>query len=467
MQRATRAKFVLSNLQIAAASGAIQDTPWGEEVRRAFMFINLLSLDASQALPWQCLFTGWDYRHSVALTCALPAAWISLITVAGALLRRCSRPLGLSRQRLSALSWTAALFVMFLCYPAVAARLFAYFRCESFDDGSLLLHADPSLPCRGAAYLGFLPVVIVLTVIYVAGIPCLFAVLLLRQYYAVRQPSISDATRAIEARNKVVTLAHLRFLFAPYKPRWFLTEIIELLRKLLLTSVLVLFSPSTYDTAFSIQAVDATGVRGSAVQSLVSLLTLLFFIIAYAATRPLVRRSDGVAFLVTLAQLFVVLLLGFALKVDVVRRDLEASLGGTRVVSSLSLLAVLSVCVVLFIDDGTLHVMERAAAYCVHLARRKKKALVISGSGVTNPLHSRAELPVASVAKAPTQAAVPGAGPGRGHAVPVAARLPTRTQALPAVRSGSTREPSQAREELRPQKGRVDARPERQRYQQA
>lgn len=219
--------------------------------------------------------------------------------------------------------------VLFLSYPIVAMRLFVFFRCETFDTGEQVLHADTSISCSSDLYRSFSGYVWLMVVLYVVGVPVLFATALLMHYEAIRQPNIASRTVALAQRRRDASIAHLRFLFDAYESRWFMTEVVELLRKVLLTGALVLLSPADEIGTFSLQSLSRGGVRGSALQSVVAMLIVVAFLIVYSATGPLVDGTDDMVLVASLSQLFLVLLVGLLIKVEPVRAEFVDRFGSS------------------------------------------------------------------------------------------------------------------------------------------
>ncbi len=120
------------------------------------------------------------------------------------------------------------MWVVLIIYPPLSRRSLEYFNCSSNIDGTFYLTKDYTIECFTGEWNAMLPVAIVSVAIYPLGIPALFAF----QLWKHRKKLDDDAV-----------LARYGFLYEPYQRQAFLWDIWEMLRKLLLTGVIVLIFP--------------------------------------------------------------------------------------------------------------------------------------------------------------------------------------------------------------------------------
>src|SRR4051812_3191573 len=99
------------------------------------------------------------------------------------------------------------------------------FNCVDVE-GTRYLAADTSILCSGSRYASFVPLGITGIVLYPVAVPLFFLVLLLRFRHQRRSPAV---------------LPWLGFLFASFSDSMSYFELVDMVEKLLLTSVLVFF----------------------------------------------------------------------------------------------------------------------------------------------------------------------------------------------------------------------------------
>eukprot|EP00944_MAST-04C_sp_MAST-4C-sp1_P003556 g3556.t1 len=120
------------------------------------------------------------------------------------------------------------MWIVLIIYPPLSRRSLEYFNCSGNIDGKYYLTKDYTIECFTGEWNAMLPVAIVSVAIYPLGIPALFAF----QLWKHRKKLDDDAV-----------LARYGFLYEPYQREAFLWDIWEMLRKLLLTGVIVLIFP--------------------------------------------------------------------------------------------------------------------------------------------------------------------------------------------------------------------------------
>ena len=118
------------------------------------------------------------------------------------------------------------------CVSGVALKIMRMFRC-TYIEGQYWLAADMRLRCYDGQWAGFAAYAIVIGVLYIVGLPiAVFAILFHR-----RHKLFGDATDPFVATTKET----YGFLYEVYGPSAWWWEVEELVRKLLLSAVVVLF----------------------------------------------------------------------------------------------------------------------------------------------------------------------------------------------------------------------------------
>ena len=227
----------------------------------------VLGLDIPALLPLSCLTAGtFDYFASLRFMTLGPL----LLVVAYAVLFEAharlptNRLLALAgRERNATISlmpvFQFTLFASFCIFPPTSLAIFKCFRCDEVSDGARgvwYLAADYSIRCGGAAYAANMAYACAMVAVYPLGVPLLYATMLYRSRAGL-DPVLGDGARARRRRDggkaRVAAANELRLaseelkrtavLWGPYEPEFYAWETWEALRRLLSTSVTMLFFP--------------------------------------------------------------------------------------------------------------------------------------------------------------------------------------------------------------------------------
>lgn len=225
----------------------------------------------------------------------IAAAWpfVLIVTVAVVIVifdvvktqtRRGQRPGGLLQRMLMPTVYTA-LLVTYAALPTASRGIFTAWRCESFgyndvrDERRSFLVADWSIECGDPSHRSLVLLGWALLAVWPVGVFVCYTVLLARSGHAIRTERLSHLANCI------------RFLWADYEPRYFFWELLDMARKLSLTSFIL----------FVDQEHGSTKVLRLFLAALVSAVYLLVLCLA----RPM-RRADSL-YLAATANLFLML----------------------------------------------------------------------------------------------------------------------------------------------------------------
>ena len=182
-----------------------------------------------------------------------------------------------------------AFFVVFFCYPRICTNSFAVFICRvvQLDPTVSVLEADDRVLCQDSDHAIYQYASILFIGAVSVGVPLGVAILLFREYR--RLPAVSQSLKvrvsdafgiSIEeagpAVHDVTMGSAYGFLVDAFKPQFYLSESVDMLRKLCLVGLVVLFD------------------RGSVVQLLATLCISIAFMFWHVKAWPykidLVRR---------------------------------------------------------------------------------------------------------------------------------------------------------------------------------
>jgi len=120
---------------------------------------------------------------------------------------------------------SAVLVINFLVHPLITKYTFKWFSCADIGTGSYLL-ADMTISCTSDAYQSWLGGAIAVAVIYCCGLPLLAFFLLFRNRF-----NLSDKN----------TMIKYRFLYDGFDDRYYYWELMTVLEKMLLITLVVIF----------------------------------------------------------------------------------------------------------------------------------------------------------------------------------------------------------------------------------
>eukprot|EP00903_Cladosiphon_okamuranus_P006392 g6257.t1 len=182
------------------------------------------------------------------------------------------------------------LLLTFLIYSSVSAVLFEAFSCESLDNKSFL-RADYRIECDSPKHKAFQAYAVVMVLLYTVGIPAFYGYLLFRDRAVL--------TLAEADRGDIPGITTTSDLWKPYRPSVFYNEVIECIRRVLLTGAAVFFEPNT------------------SAQVAVTLMVAFAFVLVSEGLSPYASRWDAWLNRMGHCVVFVSMYVALLLKVDV------------------------------------------------------------------------------------------------------------------------------------------------------
>jgi hypothetical protein len=176
----------------------------------------------------------------------------------------------------------------YLVLPTVTTTIFAAFPCDPFDDGRTHLRADYSISCEGGAYKAMVVYAGAMLLLYPVGTLSIYTWTLIRNKSKIKEE--------VEVREEDEELMSKAFLFENYKPECWWFEIVETIRRLLLTSALGLIEPGT-DT-----------------QLAAGLIMAVFGFGIFCGFKPYLEKRDNLLSILSSVQIFLVVLSAFVMK---------------------------------------------------------------------------------------------------------------------------------------------------------
>jgi len=188
----------------------------------------------------------------------------------------------------------AVLLVTFLVLPGCTTVLFNFFKCREFvvpggKDVSFM-YKDYAIDCNGDRYQSMIGYTVFMIMVYPVGIPMSWMTML----WISRETLSSDKAMNREALFGNPKTGHVSFLVESYVPKYYYFEVVECIRRILLTSAIGLADEST---------------PWSAVMGVVISLAFLF---VFSEAKPFKQSENsalGILLMYTLVLLFIAALL--------------------------------------------------------------------------------------------------------------------------------------------------------------
>ena len=268
----------------------------------AFLSIlDVANFDFFQVIPLNCVVST-NYYFGLLMTTLFPLGLCGIL--------RCVYLIWKSPELKSTLFWLF-LLLAYLVLPACTSVLLRMFKCDYFEDvDTEFMVADYSLVCSKGnevptarfwwtVYAG------IMVLVYPIGIPLMFAVLLWQHRFKLC-PNLQDRgiwyllirQREWDDEKAPDDDPLLSFLTSGYEPHAFWFEVVECIRRLMLSSMLILVGD------------------GSAAQVVVALFICLFSIKVYSYYKPFVEDEDDVLAEIAQWQLFCVFFAALMIRLD-------------------------------------------------------------------------------------------------------------------------------------------------------
>ncbi|CAB1102169.1 unnamed protein product [Ectocarpus sp. CCAP 1310/34] len=280
----TTVKIVVVAWQIITQFGAIAGFVYPEEYQDFLNALTPVNLDIGFILSYSCVVIT-DFFDRLLIATIGPVVVLALLALTFVVGRKRNIDSEAAVRAVKNKHLSAALFVMFFIYSSVSFTVFQTFVCDTLDDGVSYLRADYSLTCDTPRYGAFRGYAAVMVCVYPIGIPATFAWLL--------GSNRQDLQKA--DRDRLANLQPLGDLWEAYKPSRYYYEIIEYVRRIVLTGVAVFVLP------------------GSSAQMAVVLLLAVVFLFISESLSPFTKKIDMALYRwgngVVLASIYVALLL--------------------------------------------------------------------------------------------------------------------------------------------------------------
>ena len=221
-------KIIFAALQITSSlPAAVPAMPLPKTFKDAVSAAQILNVDIFQLVSVGCFSASINFYHHLLMN-TVPVLTICAVFVLA----------GRRNPSKKAKYFTWANAILYLTLPRIATTVFEVFSCDDLDDGSSLLRTDYTIDCNDDSRTFWVFYGIIMVLVFPFGVTANYFKLL----HSKRKRIMQD----LETREKDEELKDIVFLFEPYKPEFWYFEVVETVRRLLMTGVLSIIKPGTY-----------------------------------------------------------------------------------------------------------------------------------------------------------------------------------------------------------------------------
>ena len=334
------------------------NVPWPANFVDLSRILNLASIDLFSAFGNLCEFYTSFYVRFTSQMLILPVVFaIISASFLVVLVMRCFCCCGRFKQTTSESVWTRFFELLFLVvytlYTSVSTSIFRLFDCQEVQ-GKFYLTADFSVTCYEGMWSVFMFIAIAAIVVYTVGIPLVLYVLLRRNrshLYAEGCPHEELSAHALVKRR-------LGAVYGAYNSHSYFYDLIDLMRRLLLTGGLIILGES------------------SNVQIFLGGVVCLCWLCLVLAQRPYAAFWDNVLSGLLSFQLLLIILSGMALEIHGLtpsydRNPYQRSAFGVVMVAA-SILVIVSALFAIFVSIPCIR--ERCSCIVGHGQSQKAQA---------------------------------------------------------------------------------------------
>lgn len=269
-------KIIVSHCQVLAALNTALQIDWPSEITGFVETLGVFSFDVYGIFGVSCTSSMEPMR--VVVGAAVGLCVLSVIAYYF-LIKVLKRERRLAKNKV--LKWLQ--LILFLAWPAVCLKALQVFECRHIE-GEYYKSSDVTINCYNKGWADDAIIAAATILIFMLGYPILVMVVLLRNrhklwIFRLYGVNVHDE-RAAELfhphwNNWNTTNARLSFFYHRYKPEYFLWEMSETLRKLLMTSLSIFVYP------------------GEARQVAFAVLVSVVFLGLQASGEPYIRASEN------------------------------------------------------------------------------------------------------------------------------------------------------------------------------
>ena len=235
-------KILITHFQISMSFPESFDIQW-PDWHIDFSAFSFLKVEFMQLMQFECLYRlrFYDSLFFTVVSAAVVLLTIPVVATICLSMQSIRWKLGGREKTPSAMRarsqfvdrmWNIFLFLCFFLFPPVSTTLWKTLRCIELEPGRWALWADLSVSCYDSEYYGWMIFALAGIAVFTLGIPIFFILILLRNH-----------------RRLVLQTPHCKarygFLYQKYSDKAWYWEIVEMIRKVVFTSVVMFFAGGT------------------------------------------------------------------------------------------------------------------------------------------------------------------------------------------------------------------------------
>ncbi|CAM9458195.1 unnamed protein product [Ectocarpus sp. 8 AP-2014] len=228
-------KIVVVVWQILTQFTSVANVTFPDVYQRFLDGVNVLNFDPLWIPSAGCI-VNVDFHDRLVMSTIGPLLSLALLAVTLNMAKRRNRGSEAALQKVRHRHVSVALLISFLVYSSVSATIFQTFACEHLDDGKEYLRVDYRIECDSPKHRAFQFYAGIMMLVYPIGIPFFYTSVL----YKNRRVLVSKIDREVSLQVQPIS-----DLWVPYKPERFYYEVIECVRRISLTGVVVFIYPNT------------------------------------------------------------------------------------------------------------------------------------------------------------------------------------------------------------------------------
>jgi hypothetical protein len=223
----------------------LRTIPWPDAFTDLSRILNLASIDFFSAFGNLCAFSTGYLQKFVAQMVVLPFAvgisGVAYLVAATVLPRLCAKAARqTTRESLRTRFFELNFLVVYTLYTSVSTSIFRLFDCQEVQ-GTWYLSADFTVKCFEAEWNAYVAIAIVGIAVYTIGIPLVLFVLLRRN----RAHLYADGCPEDELSRHAIVQKKLGAVYKDYEPHSYYFDLVDLLRRLLLTGGLIVLGDAS------------------------------------------------------------------------------------------------------------------------------------------------------------------------------------------------------------------------------
>ena len=223
----------------------LRTIPWPDAFTNLSRILSLASIDLFSAFGNLCAFSTGYLQKFVAQMVVLPFAvgisGVAYLVAATVLPRLCAKAARqTTRESLRTRFFELNFLVVYTLYTSVSTSIFRLFDCQEVQ-GTWYLSADFTVKCFEAEWNAYAAIAIVGIAVYTIGIPLVLFVLLRRN----RAHLYADGCPEDELSRHAIVQKKLGAVYKDYEPHSYYFDLVDLLRRLLLTGGLIVLGDAS------------------------------------------------------------------------------------------------------------------------------------------------------------------------------------------------------------------------------